>query len=167
MLLQHSAYIIYNINSYNPYYVLDYFMSLLESRVSWNRWRRNKETARRINEGGKEGRGKRKKSVGREDTGKLQRNCISIRANCREVRENGRDRATNLFEGGNTRANKFPWGLRGEGEGEIPVRNPIRIGAAREGCRRHSSGKLREIREYSCRLYRRIRSGEQSLPPRY
>lgn len=53
--------------------------------------------------------------------GKLQRNCISIRANCREVRENGRDHATNLLEGGNTRANKFPWGLQGgEGEGGNP-----------------------------------------------
>jgi len=31
------------------------------------------------------------------------------------------------------------------------------------GSRRHSSGKLREMREYSCRLYRRIRSGEHSF----
>lgn len=55
----------------------------------------------------------------------------------------------------------FPAG-GGEGE-EIPVRNPIRIGMAREGCRRHSSGKLREIREYSCHLYRRIRTVVLSL----
>lgn len=149
----------------------------LQNRESWNRWRRNEsimvrkkrrekrnEKMTKRNEARQEGRRKWKKSVKYEDLPlwKLERNCISIRANCRGVREDGRDRATNLFEGGNTRANKFPCGE------EIPVRNPIRIGASGVGGRgrRHSSGKLQEIREYSCRLYRRIRSDEHSFPPR-
>jgi len=63
-----------------------------------------------MNNGRKEGRRKWKKNV---KYGELQktRKKLYIRANCCEVREDATElpiHVTNLFEGGNTRVNKFP-----------------------------------------------------------